>query len=392
VTRQRNWFDVVVIGAGPAGSTAAYILALNGLDVLIVDKSTFPRNKLCGGLLTLKTVKLLQSVFNLSVDRMKSHRLITCQSHNYRVVSSKGESIEGRMDYPFYFVRRSIYDAFWLEMAQKAGAQFRAGEKIVALDIAAKKITTDRGSEFFGNFILGADGALSRTRKLLAAAGRIKTNRRSEMAVTLETFVPNRDISQPAAYPSIHFGHIRWGYAWSFPGENFRILGVAGLKNRAGQSPKTGFHRFLESLNISLRRVPHLKSHALPYGNYLSPPGCGNVLLLGDACGLADPLLGEGIYYAHQSSRLAAESILSASDNAQAVFEAYTRLLEQDLIADLRFLRVLRQIIFSLPGNWPFKILSAILKLMPGQCEKGVHGMRSVKRFRQGSFYSWFHS
>ncbi|MEJ2167700.1 MAG: FAD-dependent oxidoreductase, partial [Desulfobacterales bacterium] len=124
MTRQRNWFDVVVIGAGPAGSTAAYILALNGLDVLIVDKSTFPRNKLCGGLLTLKTVKLLQSVFNLSVDRMKSHRLITCQSHNYRVVSSKGESIEGRMDYPFYFVRRSIYDAFWLEMAQKSGAQF----------------------------------------------------------------------------------------------------------------------------------------------------------------------------------------------------------------------------------------------------------------------------
>jgi len=384
---------VVIIGAGPAGSTAGYILALNGLDVLIVDKSTFPRDKLCGGLLTLKTVKLLESVFNLSVDRMKGHRLIACQSFNYRVVSSKGESIEGRMDYPFYFVQRSIYDAFWLERAQKAGARFRGGEKIVALDIPAKKVTTDKGSEFFGNFILGADGALSKTKKLLSAAGRIQPNRRSEMAVTLETFVPNRDISDPAAYPSIHFGHIRWGYAWSFPGENFRILGVAGLKNKAGQSPKTAFHRFLESLNIPLRRVPHLKSHALPYGNYLCPPGCGNVLLLGDACGLADPLLGEGIYYAHQSSRLAAQSILNAAGNAQAAFDRYTRLLEQELIADLRFLRALRQIMFSLPGNWPFKILSALLRLMPGQCEKGVHGMRSVKQFRRGSFYSsWFHS
>jgi geranylgeranyl reductase family protein len=387
VTRKKNCFDVVVIGAGPAGSTAAYILASNGFDVLIVDKSTFPRDKLCGGLLTLKTVKLLESVFKLSVDRMKNRRIITYQSFNYRVVSSRGESINGRMDYPFYFVQRSVYDAFWLEMAQNAGAQLKAGEKVVALDITAKKITTNRGAEFCGNFILGADGALSKTRQLLSAAGLIKPNRRSEMAMTLEVFIPNRDISEPADYPSIYFGHTRRGYSWSFPGENFRIVGVAGLKDKAGKSPKPGFHRFLESLNISLERVPHLKSHALPYGNYLSPPGCGNVLLAGDACGLADPLLGEGIYYAHQSARLAAQAMLNASDNAPAVFERYTRLLDEDIIAELRFLRVLRQIIFFLPGNWPFKILSVILKTIPRQCEEALHGLRSVKWFRPRSYY-----
>jgi flavin-dependent dehydrogenase len=53
------------------------------------------------------------------------------------------------MAYPFYFVQRSIYDAFWLEMAQKAGAEFRAGEKVVALDVSNKKVTTDRGAECF---------------------------------------------------------------------------------------------------------------------------------------------------------------------------------------------------------------------------------------------------
>ena len=70
-------FDVIVIGAGPAGSTAAYLLASHGYSVLILDKSTFPRGKLCGGLLTWKTVKLLESIFQTPIDFLKSIRVIT---------------------------------------------------------------------------------------------------------------------------------------------------------------------------------------------------------------------------------------------------------------------------------------------------------------------------
>jgi flavin-dependent dehydrogenase len=77
MTKKRKRFDVVVIGAGPAGSTAAYLLASNGFDVLMVDKSSFPRTKLCGGLLTLKTVKLLESIFKLSAEWLKNQRIIT---------------------------------------------------------------------------------------------------------------------------------------------------------------------------------------------------------------------------------------------------------------------------------------------------------------------------
>jgi geranylgeranyl reductase family protein len=391
MTKKRNRFDVVVVGAGPAGSTAAYLLASNGFDVLMVDKSSFPRNKLCGGLLTLKTVKLLEDIFKLSADWLKNKRIITYQSFDYKLASSKGESIEGRMDYPFYFVQRSVYDALWLEMAQKAGVEYRAGEKVVALDVSINKVTTDRGGECFGNYILGADGAVSRIRRSLSAAGFINPDRPLEMAKTLEVFIPNRHVPEPAECPSIYFGHIPWGYTWSFPGEDFRILGLAGLSRKADKSFKACFRRFLESLNISMQEVPHLKSHALPYGNYLSRPGYGKVLLLGDACGLADPLLGEGIYYAHKSALLAAQAILNSSDNAQAVFEIYKRLLGNDIIAEFRPIRMLRQVIFSLPGNWPYKILSFILRMMPNRCEEALHGLRSVRCFRQGSFFSWQH-
>jgi flavin-dependent dehydrogenase len=75
-----NTFDVIVIGAGPAGSTAAYLLALNGFKVLIIDKAIFPRDKLCGGLLTLKSIKLLEDIFSTSVEFLKSRRVITYQS------------------------------------------------------------------------------------------------------------------------------------------------------------------------------------------------------------------------------------------------------------------------------------------------------------------------
>jgi menaquinone-9 beta-reductase len=386
MTKQKNRFDVIIIGAGPAGSTAAYILASKGLHVLILDKSTFPRDKLCGGLLTLKTIRLLENIFELSVEFMKMQGIITYQSFNYKVASSSGDFIKGRLDYPFYFTQRAFYDEFWLQMAQKAGADFRSGEKVVALDICNKKLTTGRGDEYFGTIFLGADGALSRTRHLLSAAGYIQRQWHSQMATTLEVFIPNQNIPELTDYPAIYFGHIPWGYAWSFPGEHFRTLGIAGLNAKAGKFLRASFRNFLASLNISMEKISGCKSHALPYGNYLSLPGYNNVLLLGDACGLADPLLGEGIYYAHKSARLAAEAILDSYDDAPAAFKGYTRNLRQDIIAELRLVRLLQKIIFSLPGCWSYKILAFMLKTLPRQCEAAVQGRRSIKCFRPRSF------
>src|SRR5210317_1081613 len=110
-------FDVIVIGAGPAGSTAAYLLASKGFRVLILDKDTFPRDKLCGGLLTCKTIKLLEGTFRITVDVLKSKHIITCSSIKYRVVSSTGSSFTSQLAYPFHFVQRTVYDSFWLKMA-----------------------------------------------------------------------------------------------------------------------------------------------------------------------------------------------------------------------------------------------------------------------------------
>ena len=118
-----NSFDAIIIGAGPAGSTAAYLLASNGLNVLVLDKHAFPRDKLCGGLLTFKTVKLLEYIFETPVNFLKDQNIITYQSFDYKVGDNRGASVKGRLAYPFHFVQRNAYDNFWLNLAHKAGAQ-----------------------------------------------------------------------------------------------------------------------------------------------------------------------------------------------------------------------------------------------------------------------------
>ena len=377
-------FDVIVIGAGPAGSTAAYLLASKGFRVLILDKDTFPRDKLCGGLLTWKTVKLLESTFQITIDILKSKQIITCSSIKYRVVSSTGSSFNSQLAYPFHFVQRTAYDSFWLKMACRAGADFRPGEKVISLDYLdfGGAISTDKGSKFFGRFILGADGAISKVRGLLASKNFIHTDWKSNLATALEVFVPSRQTPELPDYPHIYFGHIPWGYAWCFPREHLRVVGICGLNAKAGRVLRNGYEAFLDSIHISREHLPAPASHALPYGNYLTTPGFGNVLLLGDACGLADPLLGEGIYYAHKSAQLAAEAVMQSSHEPPAALKGYARHLNRVIISELKYIRIGRQIIFSLPGAWPYRVLTSLLKIIPKKCEEVIQGQRSFKWFR----------
>ena len=156
---------------------------------------------------------------------LKSQKIIIYQSLNYGMICNSGALIKGKLDYPFYFVERSAYDSLLLKMAREAGAEFRAGEKIVSLDPSRKQIVTNKGHKFYGSFIFGADGALSRVRAFLSKKGFIKSGWSSDLATALEVAIPSRKTPGLPGYPVIYFGHIPWGYAWCFPREHLRILG-----------------------------------------------------------------------------------------------------------------------------------------------------------------------
>jgi geranylgeranyl reductase family protein len=379
---KKNHFDAVVIGSGPAGATAAYILATRGYRVLIIEKKKFPRAKLCGGLLTQKTITLIEDIFGTGVSRLKTQGVIHYQSREYGVRDRNGAIIGGILDFPFHFVERKLYDQFWLVKAVRAGAKVVFNEKAVTFSTTDGKVTTHNGSEFYGDFILGADGVFSRIRTGLIADGLIHNKWRRGLATALTIFVPRKKVPELANFPNIYYGYVPWGYAWSFPGQEYQIIGICGLNQKNPNGLRVYFNAFLESQTIPKRYCRNQKSYALPYGNYLTTPGYKNILLIGDAAGFVDPLLGEGIYYAHKSGQIAARAVEHSQSIPENALAHYANQLNQIVIPELKFAKLSRQLIFSLPRRWYFNALAIFLKRIPRICEETVQGQRSFKWLR----------
>ncbi len=379
----KETYDAVIIGAGPAGSTAAFILASAGLKVALLDRCDFPRPKLCGGLLTWKTVRLVEKVFQVHPQTLINEGIIHHTSRAYRVCSRSGRNICRRLDDPFHLVDRRAYDHFFLNQAVAAGADFYPGSAIAAIDLKRCMATTRAGEKWTGRFLLGADGINSLVRRTLCQAARIEPPRYQGPATALECFVaqPPPAVSGP---PAIYYGFIPWGYGWSFPGPRERLVGMAALKAASGRRIGACFEDFLKSLGLPTgpNRL-RIRAHRLPFGNYVASPGHAQVLLTGDAAGLADPFLGEGIYYAHRSAQLAAQAITQSRSHPESAFPLYRQMYRRFIYPELRYARAGRHLIFSLPPSVYFPLLAGLLRLFPKTCEETVQGRRSFQWFRR---------
>jgi len=367
--RAVGW-DAVVVGAGPAGSTAAYLMAAQGLRVILLDRSEFPRKKLCGGLLTWKTLNCLARLFGLSPQGLAEHGILHYTAHDYRICSASGRLLTGRLDHPFHFVDRERYDDHLLHRALSAGAVFESGADVTHVD--ANAVTLASGRRHTGRFILAADGVNSRVRKRLIRCGRLTPIGAPGVAAALECRADDDHVSGP----ELHYGWIPWGYAWSFPGRDHRLLGMAVLRDRAGSRLRCAFRRFLRRARPD-GPTPRIQAHLIPYGNYLPRPGCADILLVGDAAGFADPFLGEGIYYAHRSAELAARAVVDCRSNRSDAAEFYGRWCRQEILPALRRVHVGRRLVFALPPRLYFPVLTLLLRLQPSAYEASIQGLRS---------------
>ncbi len=288
-------FDVAVVGAGPAGSTAAYRLARAHARVLLVDKASFPRDKPCGGGLTMRAVRQLPfSVEPVVEDRITRAR---CRLRYGPVIERESAQVLCLM------TQRRLLDEFLVEQAVDAGAEFRDGvratvESDTRLRVDGKPIVVDA--------IIGADGANGITARALGLGGAIVNG------VALEGNLPYEQLPSDGwrGMLVLELATVPGGYGWIFPKGDHVNVGVGGW---GGEGPRLRQHlRVLcGHYGIDLRALTGLRGHRLPMRRPQTVLARGRALLVGDAAGVLDPVSGDGIYEAFVTSRLAADHVLS---------------------------------------------------------------------------------
>jgi len=307
-------FDVAVVGAGPAGSTAAYRLATAGVRVLVADRAVFPRDKPCGGGVTGRAARLLpfsiEPVVEDVVDRMDC---------GLRYRSRFSRRARGPLA---YMTRRRRLDHFLLQQAEAAGADVREGVRVA--DVREGGLTVD-GEEVAARIVIGADGCNGTSARQLGLAAEIVHG------VALEANYPHDERFAHAML--LEIAVIRGGYGWIFPKADHVNVGVGGNESE-GPRLRAELRRMCEEYGVDPDAATDARGYRLPMRRPGTRLARGATAVIGDAAGLVDPFSGDGMYEAFLSSLLVTEAALDLLAGRAGSLEPYERAVER-LIAPL---------------------------------------------------------
>lgn len=320
-----DW-DVIVVGGGPGGSTAAWQLARVGRRVLVLEAMEFPRVKLCAGWVTKKCMA------DLELNPQDYPH--TIQAFDSIFLGYDGKLKETRWHEPAsYGIIRSEFDGYLLRRAEEAGAEVRQGVRVRAVEAGPDGVRLDTGGGWIeGEAVIGAGGHACPIARALGGVSReevVVLTQESETevgAATLQEIAPHYGRPELFAEPDFK------GYAWYFTKGGFLNIGVGCV----GKRPIVHARRdaFLETLRRSGRlpediELTPFKGHAysIQRGKARNPAG-ERFLLVGDAAGLAQDFSGEGIGPAVRSARMASETIHDCLEGRSSL-EAYSKRLAE---------------------------------------------------------------
>jgi geranylgeranyl reductase family protein len=292
--------DVVICGAGPAGAHAARLLAGQGYDVALFDRATFPREKPCGGAVSRKALALIGAEIDSVVERRATGAWIAFRG---RAVAHDADGVVAAM------TQRTALDALLVERAVQHGAQFCPGHAFERLEDLGDhvRVVTSRGV-FAARVLLAADGVASAVRRAVFGRGAV------EYAPALEALVeaPAAIVERFADRVLLELGGMTGGYGWVFGKRDHLNVGVYSIRAGAGIRGELEAFMARHPLLAARTRVRRL-GHPIPVRNRAGAFERGRVWLLGDAAGLAEAVLGEGIYFALKSAEIAAHALAAAS-------------------------------------------------------------------------------
>jgi len=332
-------YDVIVAGAGPAGSSCARECARQGFNTLLIDKDRFPRSKPCGGAVSEQALSYLD--FTLPQD------IIDKECYGARL-HFKGRNLEVRKDYRLaVLVSRERFDTLLVKKAREAGVHILEGEKVVALKTNQDHvdvITND--ATFRTRYVVGADGVNS----VVAKHVRPPFSKKEKLfAIVSKVQAPKGETDRRFdGIIDIHFGPVPVGYGWVFPHNDYFSVGVGGLGPEFNH-PRRTLLEFGSQFGFA---IGESQGHFIPVGGIRRKLTAHRVLLVGDAAGFVDPFIGEGIAYAIRSGKLAAQSIagcLSQKDLSCDHLSSYERACENTIVKDFRHVWKLTRAVHKFP-------------------------------------------
>jgi geranylgeranyl reductase family protein len=328
VTAQQD-ADVIVVGAGPGGSAAAHALAQSGLDVLLLEKTSFPREKVCGDGLTPRAVKTL---VDMGIDTSEANGFI--RNRGLRILGG-GVKLElpwpELASYPNYgLVRpRLDFDDLLAQHARKAGARLQPltnvtgpvveGDRVVGVEA---KVGPDKVAHTYrAPVVVAADGVSAR----LAIARGINKRDDRPMGVAVRRYYesPRHDDDMLESWLELRTpeGDLLPGYGWVFGvGDGTSNVGL-GILNTTKAWQDTNYRDLMRRWTSSMpaewqfdeeHARGQIRGAALPMGFNRQPHYQDGMILIGDAAGAVNPFNGEGIAYAMESGRIAAEVVVQA--------------------------------------------------------------------------------
>ncbi|MGE3076908.1 MAG: geranylgeranyl reductase family protein [Dehalococcoidia bacterium] len=336
-------FDAIVVGAGPAGSTAARELSAAGARVLVVDRAEFPRYKACGGGIPLRTEKLLPFPMDSVIEDSVS--LLQVSHHDgARFVRDSGPAFA-------HMVMRERFDELLLEQAQKAGTEVRAGTVVREAEANGRMHIRADGFEAEADYLVCADGAHSPVGKMIGLGEGIAECAAWEVEVRAPS-VRQRSYRNTAL---IHLGYRPWGYAWVFPKAGVLSIGIVVPPEQAGRM-KEYVREYTESLGLGSAEIDIARGHKIRFRRGSEAIVNERALLAGDSAGLADEFTEEGISYAIESGRLAARNVLRGLGGGS--IRGYEHDVDREIMPELRAARQIGFMFYGMlrraPRPWMF--------------------------------------
>ncbi|PSN17441.1 dehydrogenase [filamentous cyanobacterium CCP5] len=370
-------YDCLVVGAGPAGATAAYHLAKQGHSVLILEKERLPRYKPCGGGVSPQIARWFDYDFAPVISQTVTQVRMTYNLED-EVIADLAE--------PIWMVRRNEFDHYMVQQAQAKGAELWEGTKVtgLALESAGWRLSTTADS-VTGRYLIAADGARGPMAKWLGFK-----SRKATVAGAIET-EPRLQVQDGHRF-HFEFGLLKQGYIWNFPKADGYSLGSGIVRStrRKSRDLVQPLADFSEQFGVDIdTETQH--GHPILLWNGDQCLHTSRALLAGEAACVVDPFTAEGIRPSIFSGLKAAEAIHRALAGEDQALADYTRTLITEWGSEMRWAARLAQAFYAAP-NIGFQVgvknpggARTMGKIFSGELRYSEVVTRGLRRLSQGA-------